>query len=245
MTEHSSREDLSAKGEQEYDEAIHQLERGEATLAFEHFELAEQVFLELQDRHWLTFIRHERFRLFLQTEQYEPALALAEDIIEGYLETQNKKGLALIQIHKADILLEQEKPLEALTSLRIAEAIVSSESIDELAGYLYSSLALVLIHLEDYFHAIQELNAALDIFPTEKASANIAWCQQMLGQCHWKLFDLASAERHFVASHQGYLKLGDTQNAMEVIDQLKQLYTSSDQIDKLSELNRMRKQKRF
>ena len=90
----------------EYDEAVHQLERGEHKLALEHLNLAENCFKQLNDLKWVTFILHEKFRIHLQMGEFEQALGIADSIVGGYLETNNKNGLALIHIHKSDVLRE-------------------------------------------------------------------------------------------------------------------------------------------
>ena len=245
MVSAEERESLLSQGEQEYDEAVHQLERQEFELALEHFDLAEQAFQQLQDQHWLTFLYHEKFRIFKQAEKPDQALELVDSIVEGYLDTQNRHGLALIHIHKADLLGDKGDVEEALACLRSAEAIIESEKIYDLKSYLYSSLAVVLMMIEDYISAIDYFNQAMKVYSTESNSVEVAWCLHQLGLCYQKLFDLNAAERHLAGAYQSYFKAGDNEAGKEVIEDLKKLYASSNQSDKISELEMIGKQKRF
>ncbi len=245
MVSTEERESLLAKGEQEYDEAVHQLERNEYDLAFKHFDLAEQAFLQLHDQHWLTFLYHEKFRIYRQTDQLEQALELTDSIINGYLDTKNKRGLVLIHIHKADILGDKEQPVQALACLRTAEAIVKSEKITDLKGYLFSSLAVVLMVLEDYIEAMSSLQQALKTYSADSNAIEVAWCLHQLGNCYLKLFDLNSAERHFIGAYQSYFQAGDNEAGRGVIEQLKKTYLASNQVNKIDQLDTIGKQKRF
>ncbi len=245
MVSAEERDSLLIKGEQEYDEAVHQLERREYELAFKHFDLAEQAFRQLQDQHWLTFLYHEKFRILKQTDKPQKALELVDSIIEGYLDTQNRHGLALVHIHKADLLGDKGDVEEALACLRTAEAIIENEKIYDLKSYLYSSLAIVLMVIEDHLSAIDYLNQAMNIYSAESDSAEFAWCLHQLGLCYQKLYDLNAAERYLVGAYQSYFKAGDNETGREVIEDLKKLYISSNQSNKISELEMIGKQKRF
>jgi tetratricopeptide (TPR) repeat protein len=245
MVNSEKREDLLQRAEQEYDAAVRLIENREYDPAFEHFSEAEQMFLQLQDQHWLTFLFHEKFRIFFQLKEFEQALALADPICDGYLDTNNQHGLALFQIHKADLLREMEDFYQALSCLRIAEAIIKSEKIDDLMGYLDTSLAVAFFSLNDAISALEYLKSAMQRYSMESSPEEFAWCLHQAGICLLQLFDFDAAERHLVGSYQAYFKVGNNEAGRDVIATLKEMYRSSNQIDKLAGLERIGKQKRF
>lgn len=245
MVDEQTREEQVLKGEQEYDEAVFQIERGEYEIAFSHFEIAEQIFKQLNDQHWLTFIYHEKFRIFRQLGKQDEALNLSESIIDGYLDTKNQKGLALAHIHKADILGETGKNLEALSNLRIAEAIIVSEKISDLFPYLASSFSKAHMDLGEYYEAIKSLNSALKFFGEESTTEEKAWCTWQLAICYKELFNLPMAEKNFLEALNRYIQTGNDECTQEILKELKELYSSSGQNEKLSGLNSLGKQKRY
>lgn len=245
MVNSEERETLLRQAEQAYDEAVRLIEDRAYDPAFECFLEAEHLFLQLQDQHWLTFLFHEKFRIFFQLNEYEQALALADPICDGYIDTNNQRGLALFQIHKADLLREMGDAPQALSCLRIAEAIIKSEKIDDLLGYLDTSLAIAWLALKDFIAALECLKSAMQRYSSEETPEEFAWCLHQAGVCFQNLYDYDSAERHLVGSSQAYFKAGNNEAGREVIATLRELYQSSHQLDKLAGVDRIGKQKRF
>jgi len=245
MVTEEQREKLLEKGDQEYNAAITAIEDDDFEGAYHHFEKAEAAFSELQDQHWLTFLFHEKLRIFLQLDELEQALLLVEKIIQGYLETKNKRGLALIHIHQAEILRKMDKSDEALAPLRTAEAIVTSEKIENLEGYLHSSLSIAHMEIGEFTAAIQSLETAMKIYAEENSHDEYAWCQHQLGLCYKQLIDFNNAERLLTGAYQNYFKIGLDREGREVIESLKDLFISSNQMSKLVSLESKTKSKRF
>ena len=214
---------LIEQGERECDKAIQTAEKGDQILAFKQFDKAESIFEELQDIKWLNFLRHEKFRILQEFDNQKQALELSELIINGYLETANRRGLSLILIHRAVMLLEMGENWDALKDLRTAHSVIIPEKLDDLSGYLYSSLATVLIALEDYSAAIQSLDSALQHYPEEFFPVEFAWCLLQQGICYKTLYAHKSAEKYLQGAYQAFLKTGDHENRNLAAEQLKNL----------------------
>ncbi|MBU2512962.1 tetratricopeptide repeat protein [bacterium] len=230
------RDDLLLEGEAKCDEAISLVQEGDYSSALDSFDCAEDIFLKINDQHWLNFLRHEKFRVFQQLNRYEDALEITEKIIEGYYETMNRNGLSLILIHKSDILMEMGKRHDALASLNLAKAVIESEKLHDLKGYLNSNLAMVHMALEDFVSAIKALQTALNSYPEESNPSEYAWCLFQLGICYKKTYDYNSAESHLTASYQTYSRTSEYDMQKQVLEVLREIYAATNQLKKLSNL---------
>lgn len=239
-----SRDELLQLGEEGCDEAARLAEQGDYTAALECLCNAEECFLKINDQHWLNFLRHEKYRILLLLDRQEEALELTHQIIEGYRQTRSFRGLALIFIHKAELLRETGKAKEAVEYINLSEAVIKSEKLDDLFGYLNAASAMIRLQVEDYVSAIRHFGFALDFFSSHSQFAEIAWSLNHLGICYKKLGDFESAEKNLMGAYQMYYKSGDFESGNVIIDQLKEMYLESGQERKLGSLEKMIRQTR-
>jgi tetratricopeptide (TPR) repeat protein len=225
MLTETERTSLLEQGEDDCDRAVHLAEQGEEAQALELLEHAENVFGKLQDQRWLNFVNHERFRILQKFGKEDQALALTDKIKDGYLQTRNRHGLSLILIHRANLLHELKQNKSALADLRAASAIIDSEKLNDLCGYLHASLADVLMSLSDFSSSIQAWMAALCHYPENTCPHEYALCLQQIGLCQKSLANHQAAEESLGASLQAYLKNGDQENATLTDKQLRELHS--------------------
>ncbi len=230
------REHTLKMGEEYCDQATQFVNQGDYPTALDYFSKAEEEFVKIQDQHWLNFLRHEKLRSLQHLEKYKDAIELTEKISEGYLATGNKHGLTLLLIHKADLLLEQNQIPEALESLRISETIAGMEGFTDLLTYINSNIAINLISQGNYISAIEYLDKNLESYSSDEEINECSWCLQQIGNCYLNIYNLEEADKYFTASYQGYFKANDHTSALEVVDQLKELYQNSDQLKKAEAL---------
>ncbi len=230
------RDNLLLEGETRCDEAVSLVQEGDYTSALESFNQAEEIFVKINDQHWLNFLRHEKFRVFQELQRYEEALVLADEIIEGYHETINKNGLSLVMIHKSDVFMELGKKHEALASLNLARSVIESEKLNDLKGYLNCNMAMVHIALEDFVSAIETLTVALDSYTLESSPQEYSWCLFQLGTCYKKTYDYNAAENYLTGSYQAYSKTGEVEMQKETLEVLREIYSATNQLKKLSDL---------
>ncbi|MCP4753170.1 MAG: hypothetical protein GY866_19955 [Proteobacteria bacterium] len=235
MTE-NEREEILKRGEENCDKAIDLASNDEHDKALSYFATAEECFESVQDQHWLTFTGHKKLHSLQKVGKHEEALQLASRIGQGYRETDNIHGLALLLIHQADLLLEQNETFLAMECLRAAETIVVEEEFADLLGYVYSNISINLMVQEDYFAAIGYLKKTLENYTVDEHPTERSWCLQQLGICHQNIYDLKEAEKFLVGAYQEYLAQRDSQSAFPIMKRLKETYQNSNQNQKAQQL---------
>ncbi|MGK0291168.1 MAG: tetratricopeptide (TPR) repeat protein, partial [bacterium] len=215
----TQRNEILAKGQEYCDLGVENARRGAHTTALTYFDHAESRFQEVNDRHWLTFLQHERLQSLCALEQHEEALKLSESVINGYLETKNQKGLALVWVHTSNIHLYLRKLDDALISLRVAQTIAQKENLSDTYPYIYSNLATVFIELEDYNQAIHCLEVALKHYRKGELIQEEAWCLHQLGTSFQKIFLYHQAEESLESAYQKYLKIGGYEVSNMIMEQ--------------------------
>ncbi len=228
--------DLIQQGEELCDEAMTASQRGDYDQAIEMYNRAEDLFLSVRDQNWLNFLRHEKLRVLQSLDQAKDALELTDLIIEGYQETLNHNGLALTLIHKADLFIATEEPYKAISSLNLAKALINSKKLNDLKGYLHSSFAVAYNAVDDLASAIAALNKALVYYSPESYPNEYSWCLLQVGICYQKLYDYSSSEKHLLRAWEMYARLGDIEMRDKSLNYLKEIYSATNQMKKLSEL---------
>lgn len=213
------------------------MEQSQYDQAITLFQEAELCFEQVQDFHWLTFIRHERFHALRKLERYDEALELSNAIILGYRETKNSQGLSLITMHCSEVYLERYESYQALAFLRVAENILREERVEQTLPYVYSNMALSLMDLENYSEAIVFLKKSLFYYSSEAHTQERSWCLHHLGNCYRKVYHPVQAEQYYLQSGKEYQRTGDEAMRKAVLDDLKHLYVETSQPHKGEQLS--------
>ena len=98
--------------------------------------------------------------------------------------------------------------------------------------------------LGELVSAIEAFDSAIKAYTDDNAAEEIAWCLHQIAVCYRELVKFEQAERYFTASFQAYFKIGDHETGHDVVSELRQLYISSNQVEKLTQLGAVGKQKR-
>lgn len=222
-----SRSELLEKGQYLCDEAVNYARQGAHTTAMEYFDQAETCFEKINDFHWLTFLRHEKLQTIIALGKLEEAQSLTDEISTGYLETKNFRGLTLLLIHKANLLLELDDIDAALAQLRLAEGVAAKQSEQSSLGYVYSTMAGLYSEMQQYIQAIDVLAKVDGLYSEEENPAELAWCYHLNAFCHEQIFHIGDAEKLYEKSVALYLEEKQFDDGARVLDDLRKLYQSS------------------
>jgi len=207
--------------------------------AIRAFNEAEENFQQVQDWHWLTFARHEKLQSLQHIEDYDNAWTLTDQLLQGYFETRNKQGLSQTAINRASICYERFENYRALENLRIAENLILKERINGSLAYIYSNMAMNFQDLEEYNTAIRYLRKSIALYSVTESSSEHLWCLHQLGDCFYKLYKLEEAEENFLLSYRGYLKIQDSETALQLMKKLHELFKNSFQPAKAAQAEQM------
>jgi len=218
-------------GEAYCDKALQLINASDLASALIYFDKAEELFLELDHPQWLTFTRHEKFRALVEGGQFEKAAALAPAIEAGYERLQDKRGLALFLIHRADLQRRQNAIPKALAWLRLAAALIAEKRLPEFEAYLRANLAVALMAQDSYYQAIENLQL---VFADDSLRP---WYHEQLGICYQKIFRFADAEREFNLSFEAYRSSSQWSEALGVLEQLRTLHEGRQDQQAVQRLN--------
>jgi len=207
--------------------------------ALEAYNKAETCFMQVKDHKWLNFVHHEKVQILRNMGNTEPALDLVEGVIEAYILAKDNKGLSLALTHKANILMDQQKNLDALSTLRLAKNVAEENKIIESIGYIYSTMSINFWEMENYIAAMESLNKALSYYPPEQSPHEAAWCYHYLGLSYKAIYFYPKAEEFLERSYQTYLKIRDLQSAIPPMENLRKLYDTSGQKEKSRHLQQI------
>ncbi|MDH5559455.1 MAG: tetratricopeptide repeat protein [Deltaproteobacteria bacterium] len=223
-------------GQDLYDHAVINNEKGDFQAALDFLNQSDRAFKKIKDIHWITFLKHEKIRIFQRQEQQKKALKLSDEVIRGYQKTRNKNGLALFLTHLSMIYAELPDLYLGLKCLKTAETLALKTNPPKNLDYIYSNMAILYIHLGNYAEAIKNLKKAVDIHNRKDEYLGRGWCQMQIGICCQEIFLFEKTEQFFQQSYQSYLKANDPIKAQTPLNALKDLFIKTDQSDKLKRL---------
>lgn len=221
-------ESVIIRAEKLYDQARQLALENDLDSALDYITKAESEFLSINHVKWLAFARHEKFRMLLENNQVEAARGLIDDIRLGYTKTGDYHGLALLLIHESYLLSNDKAYKEALSKLRIAEAIVKNHRLNGLSGYLQSSISINLMAMQNYCDAIQSLELAIVNYADDRHSIERNRCFWNLAVCYRNTYQFKEAEKYYNAAFKAYTQEGDNQACLEILNELKTLFARQD-----------------
>ena len=234
----ADREALCKQGEELCDQAIHSANQGEFETALELFEKAENLFSQIQDLHWLTFLRHEKLHSLIGLERVDEALELADKTVYGYLSTYNSRGLVPLLILKATILIERKELNRALETIKTAENIATQRGYAELTNHILSTLADCLMEQENFLEAIQALRELTPSEERKDQSEEYGWALLRLGVCFQAICHPDKAEGYFKSSSRVFQEADTPRLSLQSLSRLKRLYENAGREEKIRQVER-------
>ena len=236
MFEDLEKEQRLKKGQEKSDEGSGLAYQGDPQQAISLYNEAEDIFRSLNDLHWMTFVRYQKFQALEALERYGEAQSLTEEILSGYLAIKDRRGLIIILIARSNLYLIDRQLEAALENLKLAELLAYRLDNNELKGFLYSRLSACLMEQRDFFTAGEYLQRSLKIYPEDQYPLEHFWCYETLAECYEGMFNFKKAEKFLNYAYRGYSKIKDHSASIEALKGLHRLYTKMGKLKKAGEL---------
>lgn len=206
MTE-AQYQDWVSQGHQLTDQGLAALAQGRTEWGQTQLALAQNYFERAQDRHWLTYLFHQRFLHYKSQKDPSPAFALAHRVLEGYRVCLDPKGQVQALLEWAHLCGGGGEPHKAFSLLANALALAQAKA-PQLVYLVLCAQGAEHLEAGDYAKAAMTLDQAL----SKGAQADTwqkAWCFETLGRAFWGVYRPQKAERFFRLALTEFLELQD------------------------------------
>jgi len=221
------------QGEEECDKAMDLAKAHKWESALARFDQALAAFAPLGHLRWLTFVKHEKLASLYALGRHQELAQTAKEAAEGYLELQDPSGLCLLLVYLAQLSYQNHQSEVALAQLLKAQFLAQAAGIPHLKATIQGNLAVQQFLKGDSPSALATLSR---INSNELDAAGANWLLAQRAQIRADLFLNAEAEQDYLAAAEGYLKLGETALAKEVLQEAHNFYRSLGEDAKAREL---------
>ena len=194
-------------GHQLTDQGFAALAQGRGEWGQTQLELAQTYFERAQDRHWLTYLFHQRFLYHRSQPDPTPAFTLAHRVLEGYRACFDPKGQIQSLLEWAHLCGGSGEPYKAFSLLANALALAKAQA-PQLVYLVLCAQGAEHLEAGEFAQAALTLDQAL----TKGAQADAwqkAWCFETLGRAFLGVYRPQKAERFFRLALAEFLDLKD------------------------------------
>ncbi|MBS1537974.1 MAG: tetratricopeptide repeat protein [Bacteroidetes bacterium] len=206
--------------------------------ASEKFAITLPVFEQLGDKAGVARTTMNIGRVFMFSKEFEPAIELFEKALDMEIELENEAGIARVIGNIRNIYHESGNYEGYRTFLKEQLTICKQRENHALTAYMYVQIADVsMIHLSDYYGAIEYLNKALVIFQLTGNKKGESEALDFLGGAYWYLGDAGRSVEYALQGIAVAEEAGDANNLVNRLTNAAYSYMHLEDYHKVKELN--------